>query len=130
MRRARKMKIKMKLDMVHVKWLLALVVAVAVSAYTSIYFTEKYVYEIALGQLSEGSMMNNRVYFTLMKDIDNRKYKEARAKLEKLVQMEVNQLADNRKRLESGYFTGINYENRAAIEKINHYLSDDGKQKK
>jgi len=124
MRRAKK-----KMDMVHVKWLAALILAVAVSVYASIFLTEKYVYEMALGQLSEASMMNNRVYFSLMRDIDDRKYKEARSKLEKLVQMEVNQLADNRKRLQSGYFTGLNYENRAAIEKINHYLSDDGKKK-
>jgi hypothetical protein len=129
MSRARKIKTKIKLDMVHVKWLLALIVAVATSIYASIYFTEKYVYEIALGQLSEGSMMNNRIYFTLMKDIDDRRYKDARARLEKLVQMEVKQLADNRRRLEAGYFTGLNYENRASIEKINHYLSDDGKKK-
>ena len=129
MRRTRKINKANVINNVHVRWSIALVLAVVVSVYISIHFTEKYVYEIALGQLSEGAMMNNRMYFTLMKDIDDRKYKEARSKLEKLVQMEVKQLAYNKKLLEDGYFTGLNHENRAAIEKINHYLSDDVKKK-
>jgi hypothetical protein len=106
--------------MVHVKWFIALVAVTAVSIYASIFFTEKYVNETVIGELSEITILNNKAYESMVQAIDEKKYPDARAKLVKMKQMEIDQIKDFKSRLEGGYFRYLNNE---AIERMNRYLT-------
>lgn len=111
--------------MVHIKWLIALVLTAALSAYVSNYFTEKYAIEMSVA-VESGSALNRTGYYTgLVKAIDEGKYDEVRNKLEKMWKLEVDLIGDYKKILESGYFKNLNA---AEIERINRYLAPAGKE--
>lgn len=96
----------------------------SVSVYASIFFTEKYVNEIGIGQVAEMTILKSRGYASIVKSIDEGKYREAKTKLEKLIQIETNELRDFKNRLENGYFICLNCGE--AIERIDRYLSSIG----
>jgi hypothetical protein len=106
--------------MVHVKWFAALVLTAVLSAYVSHFFTEKYAIETAVAQLSDVGMGRTNTYISLVKLIDDGKPDDARKKLEKLWQLEVDLIKDYQKILEGGYFRNSNS---LEIDRIARYLS-------
>ncbi|HYD82335.1 MAG TPA: hypothetical protein VEC06_21235 [Paucimonas sp.] len=105
--------------MVHVKWLVALVLTAALSAYVSHYFTYQYGYERAIAGVSGNSMRQNSFYVRLVKDIDENKCNVARERLEKAWKIEVDSMKDFRKTLENGYFRNAFH---TEISDLNRYL--------
>ena len=106
--------------MTHSRWLIILVASVALAVAATHYFTERYVIERNIAQMSEMSIFQTGVYVSLVKALDAGNYAEVRTKLKKLFDSEVSQIRSAKQLLDAGYFTGAN---QADIERINRYLA-------
>lgn len=87
--------------MVHVKWLIALILAVALS----IHVTHRFTQEDMLAHIADELIINDSWYAQVSKEIDEGKYLSAKTKLGWLRGLEAKKLAEVGKWLEAGYFT-------------------------
>lgn len=106
--------------MVHIKWFFALVVVAVISVAITYYATEKYVTERTMGQLSEMSIMRNTTYVLLTREIEDKKYGDAKTTLRKIFDLEVKDIQRAREVMENSYLANANVE---YIDRINRYLA-------
>ena len=106
--------------MVHIKWVIALVLTATLSAAITYWATEQYGNERMMGQMSEVSIMQTGIYTTMIREINEGKTEQVKAKLRSMFDGEVKEVQRARKFMETGYFTRSNEE---FIQRIDRYLA-------